>query len=1227
MSNTSNPITNNSNYKNKNTNHLMISGGEKKFMKKILSVALSTAMAFSMFASVAFGQAGLTDVNAQYSYLKDKGIFSGFPDEQAHLDRQMTRAEFAKVITKTLGLKEINGVYSFKDKNYGAKHWAAPFVEAVSAAGIMEGKNTTKKLFDLSGPVSVQEMATVLVRALDLEVPTETNNSATAWAKGYVQAAINAGLVDANANFQSNASRALLVGAAYAVDQELSLQVKEAKVIDSKTVEVTMTDGEVLKVTPDKELVANTETEVKFQYQDRDFSVKVTYVVTTATKVDKVSASNLKEIDVAFDGTVDKSTAEDKDRYSVDSSVTIDSAALQADGKTVRLTLTGSLTNQKQYKISVRNVKAGDKTVSISNYEFTPLDNALPEVVAVKSLGTKAVKVTFSEPVKSATSANFKLDGKTFFGSVTEGARDVILKPYTSTDLAVGSHKIEISGVEDFNGFKALTKSVDFEVVSDTTAPTIANVTATLEKATVTFSEEVDPETVLKGNVYWKSGSDKKVADSVTQVSPEVYEFSFKTNAFPGYETPFFVEGVKDYSGNQITATETKLKAEVDQTRPEVTEVKLSSSNNKRIDLKFSKEVKVEDVKYFTLTNSKGEVIALKNVVGANGTTEDKTFELTTYDALNDNSTYTLKIVGVRDTTKLGNTMLDYSATVTGKDLTAPTITSNSGNSSTRTLYINFSEKLDPTTAGDKSNYLVVINGTLQQLPSGTEVTPVNEGKAVRIIFPQYIDNDAVGINNSGFAANITAFKVLALKDLSGNVISQIGANVATPINTEAAKVVAYETGDAFQAKLTSAGTIKVRFDQPISSAKASDFTTTIGAVTAATADGTDLVTVTISGLSNTALATQTGKTNLELNVASGNTLKTVTGNSVAASEVVVKDAVSPVVKLADNQTRLNVSGNVIQLPFSETLRTSDVDQTEYRYDLIVTNIRTGAVLDYNQYSTTVNTTDNSKLDITITAPTSDDYKVSVKSDASFIQDRAGNKAAASSTYSSVAGNLNTVVRATGTQAEVTPGAVGSAGTAEVNKLTITKGSSTAGDITVNYSVNGTVTSTKVTVAADDNADAVASKIATAIGTSLTGYTVSVTGNVVTFTATAPAADKGIYITIADAATPTGVTGNDDQVTAGVAPTAATPEVNKLTVTRAANSAGTYTATFNDATVSKTVSVSVAATDTEAQIATKIADAFNTATLTGYTVTTSSADVIFTANTAAADKTVKITFE
>lgn len=979
-------------------------------MKKILSVALSTAMAFSMFASVAFGQTGLTDVNAQYNYLKDKGIFAGFPDGQAHLDRQMTRAEFAKVITKTMGLKEVEGVYSFKDKNYGEKHWAAPYVEAVYAAGIMEGVNSTKKIFGTSNPVTIQEMATVLVRALDLEVPTETNNSATAWAKGYVQAAINAGLVDANANFQSNASRELLVSAAYAVDQELSLQVESYTVIESgKAVEFKMSDGETVKVTLDKALVANTETEVKFTHKDKEFTEKVTYVVTTATKVASAVSANLKEVDVQFDGTVDKVSAEDKDKYSVDSSVTVQSATLLEDGKTVRLTVAGTLTNQRAYKLDVRNVKAGDRTIDAEDVAFTPIDNALPEVSEVKALGTKAIKVTFSEPIKTASSANFKLDGKTFFGSVDTGSRELILKPYTASDLSVGNHKLEVSGVEDYNNFKALTKEFDFTVVEDTTAPTVANVSATLEKVTVTFSEEIDQDTLSASNVYWKSGNDKKAASSINRVSATVYEFDFTANSLPGYETSLFVEGVKDYSGNQIKDTEVKVRAELDQTRPEVTEVRISQLNNKEVNLKFSKQVKIEDVKYFTLTKANGDVVPVRTVASTDTSdpTVGKVFTLTTYDALDES--YTLKISGVRDTTKLQNTIVDYTTTLNGSDVTAPSYTSNSGTG--RTLIINFDKKLELASLGSAGNYLVTINDRVQQLPAGTEVTPIQNGEAVRLVFPEYIDNARVGINDTTAGANVTHFQLLGLKDAAGNVITNFGAG-AISINSGSANLAdGYDNSTSEPAKLTAKGEIKVKFDQPIGRAAVSDFALTGSAtgvsISSVTANGSNIVTVKLSGdVSNTAL-TNTDDEPFGLVIRANNNIVSTSGIKAVQTEtqVDIKDAVKPQVQLASGQTRLNVNSNVIILPFSEALGGT---ATDYKYDLVVTNIRTQERVPVTSYTTGLSA-DEKNIEISLTAATTDEYSVRVINDAAHIQDKATNKAAVSSTYNTAVGAIDTV--------------------------------------------------------------------------------------------------------------------------------------------------------------------------------------------------------------------------
>ncbi|QQE74164.1 Ig-like domain-containing protein [Brevibacillus composti] len=109
----------------------------------------------------------------------------------------------------------------------------------------------------------------------------------------------------------------------------------------------------------------------------------------------------------------------------------------------------------------------------------------------------------------------------------------------------------------------------------------------------------------------------------------------------------------------------------------------------------------------------------------------------------------------------------------------------------------------------------------------------------------------------------------------------------------------------------------------------------------------------------------------------------------------------------------------------------------------------------------------------------------------------------------------------------------------------------------------------------------------------------------------------------------TGVAGTATQVTAGVAPTPGTAEVNKLAVSAGASSTGDIALAFGDGTISETATVTLAGTETAAQVATAIANAFNAlnsgAGVAGYTIAASGADVTFTADAAAADKTVTIT--
>ncbi|QEA00696.1 S-layer protein [Lysinibacillus fusiformis] len=995
--------------------------------RKFFAASATAALVASAIVPVA-SAAQLNDFNKISGYAKeavqslvDAGVIQGDANGNFNPLKTISRAEAATIFTNALEL-EAEGAVDFKDVKADA--WYYDAIAATVENGIFEGVSATE--FAPNKQLTRSEAAKILVDAFGLEGEGDLSEFADAstvkpWAKSYLEIAVANGVIKGSeANGKTNLNpNAPITRQDFAVvfsrtveNVDATPKVDKIEVVDAKTLNVTLSDGTKETVTLETALEPNKETEVTFKIKDVEYKAKVTYVVTTATAVKSVSATNLKEITVEFDGKVDKTSAEDVDKYTVDSSIELDSATLLEDGKTVRLAVKEKngkvLENQKAYKLSVKNVKAGEKTIDAANVAFTPVDNSLPEVKEVKSLGTKAIKVTFSEPIKKASTGNFKLDGKSFYGSVDEGSRELILKPYSSTDLTVGKHKLEVSGVEDFAGFKALTKEVEFEVVEDKVAPTVKSVNATLEKVTITFSEEVDQDTVSKSNIYWMSGSDKKAAGSFKKISGDVYEFDFSENALPGYEMTLFVEGVKDYSGNQITETQVKVKAEVDQTRPEVTEASINKTDNKKITLKFSKQVKIAagDTKYFTLTDKDGKVVPLKTVTEDTGSGSNKVFTLEAYDALTEG--YKLKVVGVRDTTKLQNTMNDVTVTITGKDTVAPNYLSNSANSDTRTLIINFDKEMDLASLADHKNYLVTIGSKQQQLPSGTDVTPVQGGKAVRIVFPEYIDNDKVGINDPTKAANIKAFKLLALKDVNGNIIEQFGGTDLTP-NTEAAKLKAYDKDTTdFNAKLTEKGVIKVRFDQPIGKANVSDFVLGgLGAsgvsISSVEADASDLVTVKLSGEVGSTGLTNKSLADITLTVKADNKITTTSGNKVTGDTVKVKDAVKPQVELAKDQTRLYVDSNKIQLPFSEVLKVADVEN--FKHDLVVTNVRTGKVVSPSDYKTTLK---GHIIEIELTSVTKDEYKVSVKKDASFISDIAGNKAVSSAEYLTIVGGIDT---------------------------------------------------------------------------------------------------------------------------------------------------------------------------------------------------------------------------
>ncbi|MFD0698748.1 S-layer homology domain-containing protein, partial [Paenibacillus sp. GCM10027628] len=253
-----------------NTNKVKdIQGGEKKVMKKSLSVVLSTAMALSVFSSVAFADTAATTTaktSANFTDLKDldaatkakfdamisAGIFDGTSDTTFGLKEEMNRAQFAKVAALIMGLdvnKDLK-TSSFSDvkADDAANGYALPFIEALKTAGVTDGYG--EGTYNPAGKVTKEQLATFLVRVLgkDADAKAKTGNDSTVsdWAQGYVALALELKLLangtDGKFAGQSNATRDLLLTGAYEAKQQYvpagKVSVTGAKATGVKTVTV-----------------------------------------------------------------------------------------------------------------------------------------------------------------------------------------------------------------------------------------------------------------------------------------------------------------------------------------------------------------------------------------------------------------------------------------------------------------------------------------------------------------------------------------------------------------------------------------------------------------------------------------------------------------------------------------------------------------------------------------------------------------------------------------------------------------------------------------------------------------------------------------------------------------------------------------------------------------------------------------------------------------------------
>ncbi|MBO8173600.1 MAG: S-layer homology domain-containing protein [Bacillaceae bacterium] len=188
------------NFRNNNSQPNITRGGETQVMKKILNSILVFVLVLTM-AVPAFAAEGedLGDAAGAVYRLGALDVLQGYPDGTFRPDNTITRAEFAAVAVRLLGLEDAaeaaKGTTQFDDY---VDAWATGYINIAVQQGVLKGypDNTIRA----NNPVTQAEALTILVRALGYE-PTVDE---AGWPYNYIVKANQIGLTD-GLNVSANA--------------------------------------------------------------------------------------------------------------------------------------------------------------------------------------------------------------------------------------------------------------------------------------------------------------------------------------------------------------------------------------------------------------------------------------------------------------------------------------------------------------------------------------------------------------------------------------------------------------------------------------------------------------------------------------------------------------------------------------------------------------------------------------------------------------------------------------------------------------------------------------------------------------------------------------------------------------------------------------------------------------------------------------------------------------
>ena len=295
------------------------------------------------------------------------------------------------------------------------------------------------------------------------------------------------------------------------------------------------------------------------------------------------------------------------------------------------------------------------------------------------------------------------------------------------------------------------------------------------------------------------------------------------------------------------------------------------------------------------------------------------------------------------------------------------------------TIMLTFNKEMNESLITNKTNYTITQKGKELPLPEGTTLMLGKDKMTLTITLPQTIDGvyTIVGLDDS-----VMALKAIGLMDTEGNRTDPSIIKVEfDDISAGLGKAVDYDKAyPGKKAALTDIRNIKIRFNVPIAAANTEDFSVPGRSVERVVIDGTNIITLRLDDSDETFI--EDGY----IEIAKDNKIMTALGSPVEGMKLQLIDMVPPAL-ISDEA---DVRRGYIEINFSEPLEKDGAGL--YRRDLVITRLSDDVVLGKDEYSTTLKSTDQSTMQITIkTDARTSYYSIKIVDEPQYIRDLEGN--------------------------------------------------------------------------------------------------------------------------------------------------------------------------------------------------------------------------------------------